>query len=120
MFFYEAPHKLLTTLADMAAVFGGDRPVTLCRELTKLHEETLRTTLDGALERWREIPPRGEFVLVVAGAPARKEAAVSLEEGVALVLRRREEGLGLKEAVRQVAADTGLPKNQLYDAALRA
>ena len=119
MIFYEAPHKLLATLADMTAVFGGDRPATLCRELTKLHEEIIRTTLEEALERWRETPPRGEFVLVVAGAPARAEAAVSLEEGVELVLRRRAEGLGLKEAVRQVAADTGLPKNRLYDAALR-
>ena len=120
MLFYEAPHKLLTTLEDMAAVFGPDRPVTLCRELTKLHEEVVRTTLAGALDRWRETAPRGEFVLVVAGAPARKEASLTLEEGVALVLRRRAEGMGLKEAVRQVAADTGLPKNRLYDAALRA
>ena len=120
MIFYEAPHRLLAALEDMAAVFGPDRPAALCRELTKLHEETVRTTLAGALERWRETPPRGEFVLVVAGAPPREEAALTLEEGVALVLRRRGEGLGLKEAVRQVSADTGLPKNQLYDAALRA
>ena len=120
MIFYEAPHKLLGTLADMAAVFGGDRPVALCRELTKLHEETVRTTLAEALERWQATPPRGEFVLVIAGAPPREKAQVTLEEGVELVLRRREAGMGLKEAVRQVAADTGLPRNQLYDAALRA
>ena len=120
MIFYEAPHRLLAALEDMSAVFGPDRPAALCRELTKLHEETVRTTLAGALDRWRETPPRGEFVLVVAGAPPREEAALTLEEGVALVLRRRGEGLGLKEAVRQVSADTGLPKNQLYDAALRA
>ncbi len=119
MIFYEAPHKLLGTLADMAAVFGGDRPVALCRELTKLHEETVRTTLAEALERWQATPPRGEFVLVIAGAPPREKAQVTLEEGVELVLRRREAGMGLKEAVRQVAADTGLPRNQLYDAALR-
>jgi len=120
MIFYEAPHKLVGTLEDLAAAFGGDRPITLCRELTKLHEETIRTTLSGALERWRETAPRGEFVLVVAGAAPREKAALTLEEGVALVLRRREEGMKLKEAVRQVSADTGLPKNQLYDAALKA
>ena len=119
MLFYEAPHKLTATLADLAAAFGSERRVCLCRELTKLHEEILRTTLGEAVERYKTESPRGEFVLVVAGAPARAEAAVSLEEGVELVLRRRAEGLGLKEAVRQVAADTGLPKNRLYDAALR-
>ena len=120
MIFYEAPHKLLTTLEDMAEAFGGDRPITLCRELTKLHEETIRTTLSGALERWKDVSPRGEFVLVLAGAPPKEKVAVTLEEGVELVLRRREEGMKLKEAVRQVSADTGLPKNQLYDAALKA
>ena len=120
MIFYEAPHKLMTTLEDMAAAFGGDRPITLCRELTKFHEETIRTTLAGALERWKDTAPRGEFVLVLAGAPPREKVAITLEEGVALVLRRREEGMKLKEAVRQVSADTGLPKNQLYDAALKA
>ena len=120
MIFYEAPHKLLTTLEDMAAVFGGGRAVTLCRELTKLHEETVRTTFSAALERWRETPPRGEFVLVVAGAPPREKAGVTLEEGVAMVLRRRQEGMKLKEAVRRVADDTGLARNQLYSAALDA
>ena len=120
MIFYEAPHKLLATLEDMAAVFGGDRAVTLCRELTKLHEETVRTTFSAALERWQETPPRGEFVLVVAGAPAREKAGVTLEEGVAMVLRRRQEGMKLKEAVRRVADDTGLARNQLYSAALDA
>ena len=120
MIFYEAPHKLLATLEDMAAVFGGDRAVTLCRERTKLHEETVRTTFSAALERWQETPPRGEFVLVVAGAPAREKAGVTLEEGVAMVLRRRGEGLKLKEAVRRVADDTGLARNKLYSAALEA
>ncbi len=119
MIFYEAPHKLLTTLQDMLEVFG-DRSLALCRELTKLHEETIRTTLAAAVERYRETPPRGEFVLVLAGAEPVKEAVVTLDEGVELVRRRREEeGLGMKEAVRAVAADTGLNRNELYAAALK-
>ena len=68
MIFYEAPHKLAATLEDLAQVFGGDRPVSLCRELTKLHEEVLRTTLGQAAEHYRSTPPKGEFVLVVRGA----------------------------------------------------
>ena len=118
MIFYEAPHKLPATLQDMLEVFG-DRPIALCRELTKLHEETVRTTLSAALARYTEMPPRGEFVLVLSGAAPAEEAAVTLEEGVAMVRYRREEGLGMKEAVRAVAADTGLNRNELYAAALR-
>ena len=103
----------------MLEVFG-DRPLALCRELTKLHEETIRTTLAAAVERYTETPPRGEFVLVLAGAEPVEETAVTLDEGVALVRRRREEeGLGMKEAVRAVAADTGLNRNELYAAALK-
>ena len=68
MIFYEAPHKLVSTLADMSEVFGADRPVSLCRELTKLHEEVVRTTLGEALTKYTETPPKGEFVLIVAGA----------------------------------------------------
>ena len=119
MIFYEAPHKLAGTLEDLLAAFG-DRPVALCRELTKLHEETLRTTLAQAVRLCREREPRGEYVLVLAGAEPREEGAVSLEEGVAMVLARREAGERMKDAVRQVAADTGLARNELYDAALRA
>ena len=118
MVFYEAPHKLLTTLEDLYEVFG-DRPISLCRELTKLHEETIRTTLAQAVERYRETPPKGEFVLVVAGAEPREETAVTLEEAVALVLRRREEGMRMKDAVKEVAALTGVNKNELYAAAVK-
>lgn len=120
MVFYEAPHKLLATLEDMSAVFGPDRRVSLCRELTKLHEETVRTTLSQALSHYRENAPRGEFVLVVAGAEPAEEAEISLEDGVRLVLARRAAGERMKDAVRQVAADTGLNRNELYAAALAA
>lgn len=118
MLFHEAPHKLRTTLDDLAAAFGPERRVTLCRELTKLHEEVLRTTLGGAVEYYRQTAPKGEYVLVVAGAVPSGEPAVLMEDAVALVLRLRENGTRMKDAVRQVAADTGLPKNELYAAAL--
>lgn len=119
MVFHEAPHKLRATLGDMLEILG-DRPIALCRELTKLHEETHRTTLQGAVEYYRDNEPRGEFVLVVGGAKRAKGPAVTLEDGVAMVLRLREDGVRMKDAVRQVSADTGLNKNELYDAALKA
>ena len=68
LIFYEAPHKLRDTLRDMAEAFGAERQVTLCRELTKLHEEHLRTTLGQAIELYREREPKGEFVLIIQGA----------------------------------------------------
>ena len=117
MVFYEAPHKLRSTLADLLETFG-DRPVALCRELTKLHEETIRTTLAQAVDYYRDNEPKGEFVLVLAGAQPEEHAALTLEEGVSLVLRKRAAGLGMKDAVRQVAADTGLSRKELYAAAL--
>lgn len=119
MVFYEAPHKLCGTLDDLLAAFG-DRPVALCRELTKLHEEVRRTTLAQAVAYYQENAPKGEFVLVVAGAEPAEETAVTLEEGVAMVQERRASGERMKDAVRQVALDTGLNRNELYTAALKA
>lgn len=119
MVFHEAPHKLRATLADMAEILG-DRPAALCRELTKLHEETLRTTLLQAVELYREKEPRGEYVLVVAGAQPTEEPAISLEEGVRQVQRLREAGIKMKEAVRTVSVQTELNKNDLYEAVLKA
>ena len=119
MVFHEAPHKLRPTLSDMLEILG-DRPIALCRELTKLHEETMRTTLQGAVDHYRDNEPRGEYVLVVGGAQRQEGPAMTLEEGVARVLRLREGGMRMKDAVRQVSADTGLNKNELYDAALKA
>ena len=120
MIFHEAPHKLLTTLEDLSAAFGPERQVALCRELTKLHEETRRTTLGEAAAWYRETAPKGEFVLVVAGAPPRQAAAVSLEEAVGQVLALRAQGMRLKDAAKEVAEHTGLSKNELYTAALEA
>ncbi len=118
MIFHEAPHKLRATLQDFSAVFGADRPIALCRELTKLHEETWRTTLGEAAAYYQVHTPRGEYVLVVAGAEQRAEAAISLEEGAAQVLALKAQGVRLKDAAKEVAEHTGLSKNELYAAAL--
>ena len=118
MIFHEAPHKLAATLADLRDTFGPDRQIALCRELTKLHEETRRTTLGEAADYYAANPPKGEFVLVVAGAQQETGAAVTLEEGVEQVLALRELGMRLKDAAREVAEHTGLSKNELYTAAL--
>lgn len=117
MVFHEAPHKLRPTLADMLEVLG-DRPVALCRELTKLHEETVRTTLSQAVALYQEKEPRGEYVLVVAGARRAAGPAVTLDQGVRQVLRLRQEGVRMKDAVRRTAEETGLSRNDLYNAAL--
>lgn len=118
MVFHEAPHRLRATLADMAEVLG-DRPVALCRELTKLHEDTVRTTLAQAAAYYAANDPRGEYVLVVAGREKQQGPQLTLEQGVERVLRLREDGMRMKDAVRQVADDTGLSRNDLYDAALK-
>ena len=119
MVFHEAPHRLRQTLADMAELLG-DRPAALCRELTKLHEDTVRTTLAQAVAYYATNEPRGEYVLVVAGREKQTAPALTLEEGVARVLALRDSGMKLKDAVRRVADDTALPRNALYDAALHA
>ena len=119
MVFHEAPHKLRATLDDLSAAFGPDRRLSLCRELTKLHEETLRMTLGEAAAYYEVTEPKGEFVLVLEGAPQQEKAGISLEEAAAMVLRRREEGEKLKDAVKEVAQHTDLPRNELYAAALR-
>ena len=118
MIFYEAPHKLLSTLEDMEKVFGPQRPISLCRELTKLHEEVIRTTLSGALTLYAQQSPKGEFVLVVAGAEPEEKPQATAEEAAAQVARLMEQGLSRKDAVKQTAEALGLPKNLVYDAAL--
>lgn len=118
MIFYEAPHKLLATLESMAEAFGADRPISICRELTKLHEEVVRTTLGGAIGLYTNQPPKGEFVLVVAGAePPVKEAATA-DDATARVAVLMQSGLSRKDAIKQTAAELDLPKNTVYEAAL--
>ena len=118
MIFYEAPHKLPATLESMAEVFGGDRPISLCRELTKLHEEVIRTTLSGAIELYKEIPPKGEFVLVVAGAQIEEAPEASVQDAKSRVDELMASGMSRKDAVKQTAAELNLPKNAVYEAAL--
>ena len=119
MIFYEAPHKLLTTLADMAEVFGGERPLSLCRELTKLHEEVVRTTLAEALERYTQTPPKGEFVLIVAGAKPEEKEIPSETDAAARLAELTAQGLSRKDAVKQTAKELGLSKNAVYEIALK-
>ena len=117
MIFYEAPHRLRQTLAELASAFGGTRKISLCRELTKLHEEIARMTLAEAVSNYAENEPRGEYVLVVAGAEERT-ASVSLEDAVARARALMESGLRVKDAAKQAAEETGIPKNKLYAAVI--
>ena len=120
MIFYEAPHKLQNTLKDLCMAFGTERRISLCRELTKLHEQILRMTLGDALAYYTENDPRGEYVLVLEGAPEPAGQALTLEDAVALALQRIEGGASKKDAVREVSRETGFPKNALYEAVLQA
>ena len=108
---FESPHRLRDALADLRAVLG-DRRVAVCRELTKLHEEVFRGTLDEAAARFTE--PRGEFTLVIEGAVETQQAATGGE--LDAVLRElRADGLRAREAVREAVARTGLPRKAVYD-----
>ena len=118
MIFYEAPHKLMNTLGDMVEVFGAERPVSFCRELTKLHEEVLRTTLGQAIVHFTETPPKGEFVLVVAGAPEEAKEVPTATDAASRVNALISQGLSRKDAIKQTAQELGLPKNAVYAAAL--
>ncbi len=119
MIFHEAPHKLIATLIDMQAAFGGERRISLCRELTKLNEDIMRTTLDGALEYYTEKAPRGEYVLVVEGCD---KASVKSQETVSLLALSVEEhveyyvkgGMSKNDAIKKTAKDRGVHKNEIY------
>lgn len=118
MIFLEAPHKLARTLRDLYDALG-DRKIALCRELTKIHEEIMRTTLADALAHYEENTPRGEFVLIVEGAKKTDGPAVGLSEALAAVGRYRDAGLSLKDAAKRASEETGFSKKALYDAALK-
>ena len=118
MIFYEAPHKLVSTLEDLAEAFGEDRKISLCRELTKLHEEVVRTTLGEAVAKYTENGPKGDFVLVVDGAAPVEKEVPTAEDAGQMVKRLMGEGLSRKDAIKQTAKALDLPKNVVYDAAL--
>ena len=116
MVFYEAPHKLKTTLADLAKFFGGERHVSLCRELTKIHEEVLRMTLDEAVEYYSEHEPKGEFVLVLEGKTADISGEITIEQALSQVRKLIDMGEKPTEACKAVAKETGFRKGELYSA----
>ena len=116
--YFEAPHRLADCLADMAAVLGGTRRAVVCRELTKTHEEVLRGSL-AELAQWAQGEVRGEITVVVEGAPEPVVEA-SPQELVRLVGVREQAGLTRKEALAAVAAETGLPRREVYDAVVAA
>ena len=119
MIFYEAPHKLAATLRDMRDTFGAERRISLCRELTKLHEEVRRTTIGEALAWYEKNPPKGEFVLVVEGACPLHRESPSLESGAARAGALRAEGFSLRQAARQAAKELGLSSNDIYAAIIK-
>ncbi len=117
MVFYEAPHKLRKTLRDLAEAFGGERKLAVVRELTKIHEEVWRTTLAEAAAHYREQEPKGEYVLVIAGAEKPAEngrEGYTLEEAAALAGELMEKGLPASEAAKEAAKLTGLKKSDIY------
>ena len=122
LIFYEAPHKLIQTLTDMAEIFGEGRHISLCRELTKRNEETMRTTLGGALTYYETNEPRGEYVLVVEGAPEdampmmgqdeiRERASLPPEEHVK---HFEDVGMSRMDAIKKAAKERGISKSELY------
>lgn len=119
MIFYEAPHKLTATLRDLTEAFGAERRISLCRELTKLHEEVRRTTLGEAVAYYNEQPPRGEFVLIVEGAAEAQEEMPTMDTALARVKELLARGMSKKDAIKQASQETGFPKNTLYDAAMK-
>lgn len=115
MVFYEAPHKLLATLEDMYAAFG-DREIALVRELTKIHETIERTTLSAACEKYKETPPKGEFVLVLSGAEPAPDIQWTLDEAVAFAQKQVEKGVSKNEAAKIAAKESGIKKSDIYKA----
>lgn len=114
LIFYEAPHKLKRTLLDLYNALG-DRRVTLVRELTKLHEEIIRTTLAKAVSLYEDAEPRGEYVLVIEGRPPSREDESSIvQEALDIAKDYLEKGFSKSEAVRLSCARTGVRKNELY------
>ncbi len=111
--FYEAPHKIRQTLADLVEALGADRESALCRELTKLHEEVISGTLGELSHYYDNTEPRGEYVIVIGGAQ-HTEKCCTIEQAAALAKSLAEGGEKLSEACRQAAKATGIPKRDIY------
>ncbi len=112
MIFYEAPHKLIYTLQDMLEYFG-DRKISMCRELTKIHEEVIRTTISGAIEYYSDKTPRGEYVLVIEGAEE-DSTELTLDDAIAEVKNLTAKGMKPTDACKFVAKESPFSKSQLY------
>ena len=119
LIFYEAPHKLLNTLKDLCAALG-DRSVTIAREITKMHEHIEKTTLSAAAQYYSAQAPRGEFVLVIAGAPVQEAQPVTIESALQLAKDYAAQGLAASAACKKAAEQTGRPKSEIYKAFLTA
>ena len=113
MVFYEAPHKLSSTLDDMLAAWG-DRRIAIVRELTKIHEEVIRTTLAEAAARYQQEAPRGEIVLIIEGAPVQDTPEQTPEQASERARRYMQEGLSASDAARRAAAETVVKKGEIY------
>jgi 16S rRNA (cytidine1402-2'-O)-methyltransferase len=119
MIIYEAPHKLKVTLFDLCKTFGDDRKISICRELTKLNEEVIRTTMRAASDYYEQNEPRGEYVLIIEGA---EEAGVIIQSENALtslspedhVKHYENEGLSRMDVIKKAAKDRGMTKSELY------
>ncbi len=118
MIIYEAPHKLKNTLADLMKHFG-DRKIALCRELTKLNEEVMRTTISDAIAYYNEHDPRGEYVLVIEGAPLTAQASSYPDDPAEHVRLLEEGGLSRMDAIKAAAKERGVPKNAVYSAVMK-
>ena len=114
MIFYEAPHRLCDCLRDLRDAFGGERRIAVCRELTKLHEEFLRVSLEEAVQHFDAVEPRGEFVLVIAGAPEKQQEALTPDDAVALARRLQDEGLSPAAAAKEAAKRSGVARAVIY------
>lgn len=114
MIVYEAPHKLKNTLEDLMKVFGEERKISLCRELTKLNEEIERTTLGEAVKRYNEKEPRGEYVLIIEGGTQKSDSDFSSLSPEEHIERYIALGMSKMDAIKQAARDRGVPKSELY------
>lgn len=115
LIFYEAPHKLIYTLEDLLANLG-DRRISLCRELTKIHEEVLRGRISDMLSYYKERTPKGEYVLVVEGAQEAEEKTITIDEAVAVAKQLIDSGIKTSEACKEAAKKTGFSKSEIYAA----
>ncbi len=113
MIFYEAPHKLASTLSDMAK-YWGNRNIALVKEITKIHENVERTTLFDAAEKYKDGSAKGEYVLIVEGKPEEEEKEITIDVAVGMALKLVENGMSKNEAAKEIAKETGLKKSDIY------